>query len=148
MVLAYYGIQVSERELCDRCNHSYEAGCTSENMKQAFEYYGLSAKIKNNSSLDDVKYYLNRRIPVIVDWFTPGVNPKPSDMPDGHSGIIVGLDDHVHLLDPENAETRRIVPKDFLRVWFDWKTGPYLEYPEQLLLRSMLVAYPNNLQDA
>lgn len=147
MVLAYWGISVSEKELCTLCNHSYERGCTIGDMKHAFEVYDMNSKVKNLADFPDIQYYINRKIPVIVDWFTGGVNPGPGDMPNGHSSVVIGLDsDKIHVLDPENGEIRHINRLEFKRTWFDWEKSAHLEFPEQLILRQMLVAYPNSLE--
>lgn len=143
MVLGYYNINATEDELCGLCNHSYALGCTDIGMKKALNYYGMNVKILNNSTLKDIEKYIKKGIPVIVDWFTGGVNPKLSDMPDGHSSVVVDIDEeYIYLLDPENGEIRQILHTDFLRVWFDWKHSPIIDYSADLVLRQLIVATP------
>lgn len=151
MVLAYYGINVPEDELCIRCEHTYELGCDDYGMKRAIESYGLSCEIFNDQTIEDLKYWVDRGIPTIVDWFTPGVDPKPGDMPNGHSSVVVDVTPtHVKLLDPENGKYRDILHTDFLRVWLDWRgrNNPYLQYrtlQDDMVIRQIMVPYPPSL---
>ena len=81
-----------------------------------------------------------------MDWFTGGVNPTRADMPNGHSSVVVGIDEkQVNLLDPEDGGLRNINRKDFLRVWFDWTGSPTVT-PETLQIRRMIVSSPERLQ--
>lgn len=146
MVLAYYGLEKTEKELAERCKHTFEKGCKTEDMKWAAESYGFSATVKSYASFEEIQECVNQRVPVIVDWFTGGVNPGMSDTPNGHSSVVVGLDEEkIHLLDPENGEIRHLTREAFLRCWFDWASTDYLHYVEQLILRQMLVIKPKKL---
>jgi len=142
MVLAYYGVDQTEDEICKRCNHTYELGCTDLQMKTALESFGFTVEVYNNSSLLDIEYWISRHMPVIVDWFTGGAHPSQGDMPNGHSGVVVGLDrENVYLMDPENAQVRSILREDFVRVWFDWR-APIISSWEDMVIRQAIVAYP------
>ena len=145
-VLYYYGIDATENEICKRCNWSYEVGCTDDGIKKAIESYGLGCSIINNCNLEDIEYWIKHHIPVIVDWFTPGINPGLEDMPDGHSGVIVGIDrNRVYMLDPEIGAIRSIMRHDFLRVWFDWRSTSAIENWQNMVLRQIIIAYPKAL---
>lgn len=148
MILSYYGIDALEDEIAARCNQTYELGCTDNDMKIALESYGLAVKIQNNSTLQDLEYWIQHHIPIIVDWFTPGISPDPSDMPNGHSSVVVDIDSEaVYLLDPEDAKIRQIPRNEFLRVWFDWRSKPYLSEDslDDLVIRQIIIAYPSKL---
>lgn len=146
-VLYYYGIDATEDEICIRCKWSYELGCRDIDMKKAIESYGLGCSIKNNSNLMDIQYWIRHHIPVIVDWFCPGFNQSESEMPDGHSSVVVGIDAHkIHLIDPEIGRIRSINRDEFSKVWFDWKNTPNIEKWQNMTIRQIIIAYPNKLK--
>lgn len=144
MILKHYDIDATEDELCVKCNHSYDKGCTAEGMVKALKSYGLSAKIYNNSSLEDIEYWIKHHVPVIVDWFASG--STPDEIPDGHTGIVVDIDkEMIYILDPRSAKVLTFDRQDFLQVWFDWKgTGPIKTWKD-MILRQLIVAYPKRL---
>jgi ABC-type bacteriocin/lantibiotic exporter with double-glycine peptidase domain len=145
MILSYYGVDATEEELCVRCGHSFEKGCTDKGMMNAFKSYGFSTKLYNNSTLEDLEYWIKHHIPVIVDFFYGGSDV--SIMPDGHSGIIVDIDkESVYLLDPNTARILTIHREDFERVWFDWKDSPTITSWRNMVLRQIIVAYPSRLK--
>lgn len=146
MILDYYGIDASEDEICEKCGHSFELGCTDFQMKSALESYGLNVEIKNNAKLSDLELYEYLRIPVIVDWFSPGYQkPDPDGMPNGHSSVLIGVDnEYVHLMDPEMGGPRKIEKNEFMRVWFDWRHDPYLQSWNDMILRQMIIPRKRN----
>jgi len=147
-ILYYYGIDATEDEIAKRCNHSYELGCTNEDMMIALESYGVKAILVENGTIGQLAYWNRYRVPVIVDFFTPSINPSEGDMPNGHSGIIVDVDKtNVYLLDPENGKVRTILHEEFERVWFDWDTTPTLEADTKMNLRVMIIPIPKHIEN-
>lgn len=143
MILDYWRIPNTIEEICEKCGWTYELGCTDVQMKRALEFYGMKVVIKNDSTFSDIEDWLDRRIPVIVDWFTPGINPSIADMPNGHSSVVSGLTgQHIYLVDPELGATREILKKEFLRVWFDWKNKQAIRDWNDMVLRQIIAAYP------
>jgi len=147
MILAYYGIEVTEDEICERCNWSFDLGCTDYQMHDAFKYYGLDCIMYEEASLDEIDFWLGKQVPVIVDWFSPGVDLKLHDMPNGHSSIVIALGENfIYLMDPEFGGVRTIRRDDFMRVWFDWRNTPYIQRCEDLILRQVMIALPKRLK--
>lgn len=143
MVLQYYGISASEGEIAELCGHSYELGCDDVGMERALKHFGLNVFIQNNSTFEDIHYWLERRVPVIVDWFSAGYNVGVADPPNGHSSIVIELDDnYIYLLDPEFGGIRKMTRTDFMRCWFDWKNTPIITRWEDLILRQIIIAHP------
>lgn len=139
MILDYYGIEVTEDELCPKLQHTYELGCKNSDMENLFKEYGLKIFPKENGTIEELKHWVNQGVPVIVDWFTPGVERNDLFMPNGHASIIVGVDDkNVKLLDPEHGGVRLIPHVEFMRVWFDWENTEELSSDSKLVLRYML----------
>src|SRR3989344_5119917 len=94
LVLDYYGINKNEEELSLMCNRDTDSGVDDEAIKKAAENLGLKVEIKNNASFLNIEKWLDRQVPVIVNWFTRGRYDYPEDdVADGHYSVVVGLDD-------------------------------------------------------
>jgi ABC-type bacteriocin/lantibiotic exporter with double-glycine peptidase domain len=145
MVLMYYGIDATENDIILKCGtYTYENGCDDHAMKKAFESYGVSIEIVNNSTLEDIEYWMKWKVPIIVDWFSGGVDANYEDVPNGHSGIVVDIDrEKIYILDPEFALVRCIPRNDFERVWFDWREKLISPDSSNLVIRQILVPHPN-----
>lgn len=143
MVLSYWGIEADEAELAKKLNHSPELGVTDLDIERVAKEYGLAVSIQNNSSFDDIRYWLNRKVPVLVDWFTSGRKDYPDEVsvPEGHLSVVVGLDDtHIYLQDPEIGGLRKLERGAFEHVWFDFE-GALIESNE-LIIRQLIAIYP------
>ncbi len=142
MVLEYYGMEKTEEELADLCGTDSNLGTSDEGLKRAAESLGLKVEIKNNSTLDDIKQWLDKKVPVIVNWFTRGrIDYDDSEVPDGHLSVVVGLDDtYIYLQDPEIGSLRKISRDDFMKVWFDFK-GEYIKSWDEMIIRQLIAIY-------
>ena len=111
-------------------------------MKAVAEKFGFKVEIKNLSSFEDIEEWLSKKVPVIVDWFSPGrMDKKEDEMPDGHSSIVVGLDlEYIYLMDPETGGMRKIKREDFYRVWFDFRKN-YITNWEEMVIRQIMAIY-------
>lgn len=146
MVLGYYGIEATEAELCERCGWTYDLGCTNSKMVKAIRSYGLNCVLYDNSAIGDISEWLRAGLPVIVDWFSPGIRPGLGDMPDGHSSVVVGIDEtFIYLLDPEIGDVRTIRREEFMRVWFDWQGAPTIQSCEDMVIRASIVTWKERL---
>ena len=85
--------------------------------------------------------WLEKGVPVIVDWFTRGRKDYgDSDVADGHYSVVMGLDDkYIYLQDPEIGKMRKLDREDFMTVWFDF-TGKYIK-PNELVIRQIIAIY-------
>jgi len=142
MILEYYGIEKSEEELGILCHKTAGLGVSDLDIKRAVESFGFKAEIKNFATYEDVKFWLDKDVPLIVDWFTRGRNEMgDGDMADGHYSVIIGLDEQsIYLQDPEIGRIRKILKKDFLRVWFDFLPD-HIEKWEDLVIRQIIAVY-------
>ncbi len=143
MVLSYYGVEKTEKEVAELCQATAALGTDATSLQRAAERLGFAAEVKNLSTFEDIQQWLDKKVPVIVNWFTRG---RPDDdtsaMADGHYSVVVGLDAHsIYLQDPEIGGLRKIPRDDFLRVWFDF-TGSYIRSLDEMLLRSLIAVYP------
>jgi uncharacterized protein len=142
MVLNYYDIEKTEDELAALCGTTSDLGTDDQGIKRAAENCGLKVEIKNESTFDDIQGWLDKKTPVIVNWFTSGRPDYPEDsVPEGHYSVVVGLDDkNIYLQDPEVGRLRTITRDDFIRVWFDY-TEDYPKSWEEMIIRQIIAIY-------
>lgn len=141
IVLDYYSTDKTEKELAKMAGWNKTLGIDDRGIKKAAKILGFRVKVKNNSNYRDIQNWLNKGVPVIVNWFTKGRNNYPeSETADGHYSVVMGLDDKfIYLQDPEIGRIRKIKRYDFMRVWFDFK-GDYLKSNE-LVIRQIIAIY-------
>lgn len=139
MVLAYYGLERSEEKLAKLCGTDPDLGTSAEGIKQAAESLGFTVEIKNNSTFEDIQAWLDKKVPVIVNWFTRGrTDYSSSEVSDGHLSVVVGLDDeYIYLQDSEIGKLRQIARDDFIKVWFDF-TGEYINSWDEMIIRQLI----------
>lgn len=138
IVLDYYGVEKTEQELAKLCGTKDDVGTNDQALKNAAEQLGFTVEIKNESTFEDIEEWLNRDVPVIVNWFTRGrTDYTDSDVADGHYSVVAGLDEtHIYLQDPEIGSMRKLAREDFMTVWFDF-TGEYIK-PDELVIRQII----------
>jgi predicted double-glycine peptidase len=136
-----YGVEKTEKEFAQLCEVDANLGVTDVDIERVARSLGFSVTIKNESSMKEIAQWLEKGVPVIVDWFTRGrTDYDEDDVADGHYSVVTGLDDmHIYLQDPEVGRVRKIVREDFLRVWFDF-SGEYIT-PDTLIIRQIIAIY-------
>lgn len=138
MIAQRDGVLITEKEAIKLTGATKERGASGNDLKRALEKLGYHVFSKENGtpkdSLDDLRYYINRGIPVIVDWFCEH---------DGHYSIVVGIDKtdegNIVLRDPSFWRIRKMPIKEFMGVWLDYP-GDYPKIKNDIILRFMLVA--------
>lgn len=133
MVLDFIGIEKTENELAEMTGYIPTKGTKSEGLIKAAKKLGLKVFQKDFAEIEDLKeYVINKKIPVIVDWFSTD---------DGHYSVVVDIDDkNIYMQDPELGNLRTMDLEIFKRVWFDF-TGNFLDSKDQLIIRRMIVVY-------
>lgn len=141
IVLAYYGVEKTEQELSKMSGTKKDVGIDDHGLKKAATQLGFKVKIKNMSTFKDIERWLDKKVPVIVNWFTRGrADYIDSDVADGHYSVVAGLDDnYIYLQDPEIGSIRRLKKDDFMTVWFDF-SGKYIK-PDELTIRQTIAIY-------
>lgn len=141
IVLAYYGLEKTEKELALLCETKADMGTDDQGLKKAAERLGFTVEIKNQSTFGDIERWINQGIPVIVNWFTTGRKDSPdSAVADGHYSVVAGMDnDFIYLQDPEIGTIRKLAKGDFMKVWFDF-SGQCIT-PEELIIRQSIAIY-------
>lgn len=143
MILEYYGLSKTEKELAELAGLSHTAGVSDVSIKRAAEALGFKVEIKNSSSFEDVRYWLDKKVPLVVNWFTRGRSDySDSEVADGHYSVAVGLDErYIYLQDPEIGQLRKLKREDFLKVWFDF-TGEQINSWDEMIIRQIIAIYP------
>ena len=111
MVFAHYGFHFSEGELARRLKTKKETGTRNYRLAKMARREGFITKTKSGASLNQIKQYLDRDIPVIVNFIEPSHN-------DYHFAVVVGLTNgDVVLNDPWNGEKFTLPKKEFIKSW-------------------------------
>lgn len=133
IVLGYYGVKKSEREF-RRLAGTTEEGTSAEGLVKAAKECGFEGEIRDNATIRDLRRYIRKKIPVIVEWFCGT---------DGHYSVVVDINDRqVKLQDPLIGDIRTMTRAAFKRVWFGFESA----YPvkETLVLRrTILITRPS-----
>lgn len=136
MVLAYYGIRVSERRLaalagCKPARHP--EGTSAEGIVRTAGHFGLRSTVCDRASIGDLRQTIKAGHPPIVDWFSGD---------EGHYSVVVDVTPtRIVLRDPERRAPHRLRHADFERVWFDF-SGRRIERPRDIHVRRMIVVRP------
>ena len=141
IVLDYYGVNKSEKELAELTKVVPGLGIDDKSIADAAKSLGFKVEITNESNFENIKEWLEKGVPVIVDWFTRGRQDyDDSEVPDGHYSVVSGLDDaYIYLQDPEIGDERKIGREDFMKVWFDFIGHTITS--EGLLIRQLIAIY-------
>ena len=142
MILSYYNLEKDEEEIAKKCKRNPNLGTDDKAIKETAESYGFTVEIKNEASFEDIQKWLDKKVPVIVNWFTRGRSDyNNSEVPDGHYSVVVGLNkEHIFLQDPEIGELRTLNRDDFMSVWFDFKKDHITSW-EDMIIRQLIVVY-------
>lgn len=113
MVLGYFGVKKSERELVRLTGATQKLGVDAKGLLKAARYLGFRGLIKDFATFGDIRrYVLTQKIPIIIDWFS---------VDDGHYAVVVHLNQkRIYLADPEFGRVRSFPLNTFRRVWFDF----------------------------
>lgn len=133
MVLDYFGVQKSDKELATLCKADPKVGTTAKQLVTGAKKIGFKAFFKDFSSLAEIKKYIDKKIPVIVDWFSGD---------DGHYCVVAGVDNKfIYLQDPELNKINKIDLITFERIWFDFE-GNKLKRKQDIFIRRLIVIQP------
>lgn len=133
MVLSYYGVNKTEKELTRLTNCTRKWGVEAWKLLDVAQQLGFHGFIKDESTYKDIEnYVIKKEIPVIVDWFSED---------DGHYSVVVDIDkENIYLMDPELGYVRAMRLKKFWRVWFDFP-DEYIKSKDDINIRRMIAIY-------
>lgn len=111
MVFRFYGKVFSEADLIKKLKTRKDVGTHHQAMIGLAQKEGFYVYVNNDSSLKEIMFFLDKKIPVIVHYLEP-------DGDEGHYAIVVGLDkNNIILNDPWHGERFKIKRGDFKKRW-------------------------------
>jgi len=147
MVMDFYGVnkpleywkKSSGRDFIDEDTGKSEFGYFDDKFVESVKEFGFDGFCKDNSNVEEIKKYLEKSIPVIVDWFSPEE--------ESHFSVVVGLDnDYIFIADPHFGEIKKYDLEWFLKRWSDHGLVPK-DYPKNNpgWVHRICVVYPKTL---
>ena len=131
IVLKFYGINVSEEKLA-KLSKTTDNGTEAPEMLDAVRNFDFEGFYLDNCEISDIKRWLDKGFPVIVDWFSTD---------EGHFSVAYKIDNkNIYLQDPELGHSRAISLDTFSKIWFDFKEPKQ----EDLTRRRIIVIYPKD----
>ena len=127
MVLEFYGIKKSEQELARKTGSTRNRGTSEARLARTARNFGLKVHVKENANIGDIRKYIAKNIPIIVDWFSPEEA--------GHYSVVVGIDKkNIYIADPHFGKIRKYEIKWFEERWFDM---PF----ERIIKKGMIIIF-------
>lgn len=120
-ILYYYGFSYSEDQLATLLQSSYEIGTLPNNIIKFCRQLGFKVKAAHNMTMDQIKYYLNHKIPILVAFQAWNHSCDYTNIWDsGHYSVIIGIyKDLVIFEDPSILGRGYLQIDEFLRRWHD-----------------------------
>ncbi len=136
MVLDFYDVIKTEKELAELTHCTSDTGTTSEMLVEAAKSLGLSAVQKDSTELEELRsLVVDQETPVIVAWFS---------VDDGHYSVVVDMDnENIYLQDPSLGSLRSMRLDTFKRLWFDFPND-FIQTNDELIIRRMIVIKPQS----
>ena len=136
-ILYYFDVyEGREDSLATMCNTTADDGTHPESIVAvANSFSNISAYMKTESTLDDLRRALASGVPVILDvqaWHESYDDKDDApvdwanDWEDGHYVVLVGMDsNYVYIMDPSTGAGYAYMPVDeFLQRWHDYTIAP------------------------
>lgn len=111
MVLEFFGVFESEKKLAKEAHTNPENGTTYKWMIDVATKKGFYCYVNNESSLEEIGYFLEQKLPVLVRFIEPSNN-------EDHYAIITGIQKgQIIMNDPWNGAGFRMEYHDFVERW-------------------------------
>ncbi len=124
-VLAYYGYDVSEKEIMEMAGTNSRSGTSIVGLKKVARKFKLKYKARK-MTLENLKKYINKKIPVIITiqaWPKKACNLKKS-WTHGHYVIPIGYDKkRIYFEDPSSILRTYLTFKELEERWHDRDYG-------------------------
>jgi len=142
MVMDYFGVSAAEKELGILSGTPpVEApeSTTIEGMAKAAKHFGFRVFVKKYSTIQDLTYFTENNIPVIIRWFSGYW---------GHYSVAVDITEkEIVMVDPEVKNFLIYVKNSkmrlgrFMHLWFDYE-GEVIKKTKDVMVRPMMVIIP------
>ncbi len=122
-VLAYYGIETREDELAKLLKSDPKNGTAYQRIAKHAQEQGCEVRIIKNMTMQELKSFLDRQVPVICLVQAWGDDPSQYERgwKNGHYVVAAGYDEkNIYLMDPSTLGNFAYVPiESFLKRWHD-----------------------------
>jgi len=139
MVLQYFGIKATQKNLARLAHTTHERGTSHRDILRVFRSYGFQTQEKEFAAFATIRRTLKRRVPVIVNWYSPFSFPA-----EGHYSVVIDINrSTITLADPEMGTARKIKLHNFAQLWFDFAGDvSHAKAPVRVYVRWMMIAIP------
>jgi len=111
MALQYFDIKTSETGLAKMMKTNSDIGTHHDGMIRAARRHGCYCYVNENSTIHELKHFVELRLPVIINFLEPVGN-------EAHYSIVKGFDHRGLILnDPYNGRNFHITKRIFLWRW-------------------------------
>ncbi|MFA6536719.1 MAG: cysteine peptidase family C39 domain-containing protein [Candidatus Paceibacterota bacterium] len=113
MVLRFYGEIYSEKHLAEVLGSNKDFGTSHQAMIDFVRKDGFHVHEADFASHDDLKEFLSKNIPVIVNFLEPESN-------EGHYAVVIGCEvGHIFLNDPWDGKGFKLTIEAFEKRWIN-----------------------------
>jgi ABC-type bacteriocin/lantibiotic exporter with double-glycine peptidase domain len=111
MVFDFFDVHLKEEKLKKEMRTSKKRGTKHERLIKTALREGFYCYVHDNSSISQIKHFVEVGFPVIVHYIEPSSN-------DGHYSVVVGYKRNKLIMnDPWNGENYKIKLKEFEKRW-------------------------------
>jgi len=111
MVFGYFKDFISQEELAQKAKTDKENGTTNQHMIETVRKNGFFCYVNDNSTLNEIKHFIELGLPVIVNYIEPSDN-------EGHFAVVSGCTRRNLILnDPWNGKGFVLKQSDFMERW-------------------------------
>lgn len=122
MILKYFGKSVTDTTLCAMSGTNERHGTNRQNIVSAFKVLGFNVHAHHSSSVDELKFYLDKKVPVLVNYrhFVDNV---------GHYSVVVGFEKgNIVMHDPYGEPFLVASVKQFDESWYGLHSKQYTRW--------------------
>ncbi|MEM3113400.1 MAG: cysteine peptidase family C39 domain-containing protein [Candidatus Pacearchaeota archaeon] len=113
MVFEFFGKKIREGKLV-KLTKTKKSGTSHRNMIKVSRRHGFYCYVHNDASLNQVRHFIDLKLPVIVNFTEPDGN-------EGHYAVVIGYKHgKIIMNDPWNGKNFKMNSSEFKRRWYDY----------------------------
>ncbi len=117
MVFSFLGTFKTEKKIAKHASTDNETGTRHQGMIDAALHQKFYCYVNADSSVDEIRYFINLGLPVIIDYTEPSED-------DGHYAVVSGYVDGIIILhDPWNGKNFKLEETELIERWHDSHSG-------------------------
>ncbi len=111
MVFNFFGKKLKQQYISKLANTTHKNGTRNKEMVSVAKKEGFYCYVRENGKLNQLKYFINRGLPVIIEYIEPSNN-------DIHFSVVTGYSDgNIIMNDPWNGKDFIFDSRKFSRRW-------------------------------